>query len=248
MKANLLGTNSPLPTWRESVISALRRYSHRHNTCIVTRQGLISEELPQIEDDVATIGLTPGQTLSRVLQELRDEGFIEFLGQGQYLFLEQPVPVENEDLPDDALEKLVSANKLVFGEIETGDIVRLARQRLGQTKVRHQTLINYSHQCAFCGVRDESFLVAAHISLWKEDRENRGNLANIICMCRPHDALFEVGYFALTDTYEILRKPHVDNDSIGLLLAELRFFRAPIAFPPDPFLLRKHRQRCGLQP
>lgn len=232
-------------TWRESVLAALRRYSRRHGSPLITRQGLISEELPDIDSAVATRGLTPTQTLSRVLQEIRDEGLLTFAGDGHYLLLDEPVAAEREDLPDDALEALVAANKLAFGDIETGDRQGVARQRRGQAKLRRQTLINYSAKCAFCSVDDEAFLVAAHVSRWGDDKLNRGNLANLICMCRLHDALFEAGYFTLTDAYDFLTKPHPANDSIGILLGALVHFRPPAAFPPDPALLRKHRDRCG---
>ena len=234
-----------LPTWRESVLGALRRYSRRHASPLITRQGLITEELPEIEATVTRYGLTPEQSLSSALQEIRDQGLLTFTGDGCYLLLDEPVLAERVELPEDALEGLVVANKLTFGDVETGDLLGLSRQRRGQAKVRRQTLINYSSECAFCSVDDEAFLVAAHVSPWSDDKLNRGNLANMICMCRLHDALFEAGYFTLTDKYEILTKPYPAKDSIGTLLGTLLHFRPPTAFPPDPMLLQKHRDRIG---
>jgi len=46
---------------------------------VFTRQELINEELPRITEETMTAGATPAQTLSRVLQELRDMQLVEFL-------------------------------------------------------------------------------------------------------------------------------------------------------------------------
>ena len=245
---HLVSSKAPSPTWRDSALAALNRCAARHDSRIITRQELISEELPRIEAEVATEGVTPAQTLSRVLQELRDEGLVAFTGDGRYLLLDRPVLAETEDFPDDALEQLAAVNMLAFGDVDTGDTQRLARQRRGQNAIRRRTLASYSTLCAFCGVGESSFLVASHISPWGQDEVNRGRLANVICMCRPHDALFEAGYFALSDTYEILFKPHLESDSIGILLASLEEFRRPQANPPDPALLSRHRKRFGFNP
>jgi hypothetical protein len=42
------------------------------------RKQFIDAELSQIVSEVGSQGLTPDQTLSRVLQELRDDGMISF--------------------------------------------------------------------------------------------------------------------------------------------------------------------------
>jgi hypothetical protein len=52
-----------------------------------TRDSLIRNELSKITAAVGSEGLTPEQTLSRVLQELRDEGFISFEEPGVYRLL-----------------------------------------------------------------------------------------------------------------------------------------------------------------
>ncbi len=75
-------------TWHESVRQALKRYVRRHRSPIIERQSLIREELDRIVEETGSQGKTPEQTLSRVLQELRDEGLLEFLGDGRYRFLD----------------------------------------------------------------------------------------------------------------------------------------------------------------
>lgn len=58
-------------TWKESVASAVRRLAGKTPGGAFTRQQLIDAELGQITSEVGSLGLTPEQTLSRVLQELR---------------------------------------------------------------------------------------------------------------------------------------------------------------------------------
>ena len=76
--------------WREAVIAALHRYSARHDTKVITRQGLIAEELSQIVNVTTSEGITPAQTLSRVLQELQDEKILYFSSRGTYVLLDRP--------------------------------------------------------------------------------------------------------------------------------------------------------------
>ncbi len=74
--------------WKIAVIESITRISLRNKTNLISRQQIISEELEQIISDVSSKGATPEQTLSRILQDLRDEGYLEFDGNGKYLLLE----------------------------------------------------------------------------------------------------------------------------------------------------------------
>ena len=65
--------------WREAVHNAIDRYTLRHGARAFTRQGLLDEELAQITGDTNSLGATPEQTLSRILQEMRDDGEVEFV-------------------------------------------------------------------------------------------------------------------------------------------------------------------------
>lgn len=67
-----------MTTWHEATWAALQRQAS--NGTAVTRSALIASELPTIIADVGSTGTTPAQTLSRVLQELRDEGVLIFDG------------------------------------------------------------------------------------------------------------------------------------------------------------------------
>ncbi len=233
--------------WREAVVAALQRYSIRHSTRKIERQALINEELAQIVSDTSSLGATPAQTLNRVLQELRDDGILYFLGHGVYLLADSPVLVDTEYLPDDALDFLAARNLLSIGNFHTDNKQYLTRRRVGQSKIRAVTLHNYNNHCAFCDVKDKNLLIASHISRWTDDPKGRGDLSNIICMCRFHDALFEFGYFSLTDDYAVLRRPHISSKVIAGLLPDSMTFNRPIKYPPAEEYLQKHRMRFGFK-
>lgn len=65
--------------WSETVADAVRRHVSNTGNAEFTRQGLIDAELDQIISETGSQGKTPEMTLSRELQQLRDEGIIEFV-------------------------------------------------------------------------------------------------------------------------------------------------------------------------
>ena len=65
----------------------------RTSSTLFDRQAFMDSELPQIVLDAGSTGATPWQTLSRVLQELRDEGLLEFVGPGTYRYDGLPAPL-----------------------------------------------------------------------------------------------------------------------------------------------------------
>jgi hypothetical protein len=72
-------------TWKEAVEAAVRREAAKNSNGVFTRQDLLANEQAHIESDCGGSGETPGQTISRCLQELEDDGVIRFVdGQGTY--------------------------------------------------------------------------------------------------------------------------------------------------------------------
>jgi CRP-like cAMP-binding protein len=74
-------------TWITAVRRAIERLTENSGNRRFSRQSLIEAELDHIIADVQSSSATPDQTLSRVLQELRDSDEILFLDleRGEYL-------------------------------------------------------------------------------------------------------------------------------------------------------------------
>ena len=64
-------------TWHESVLNAIRRVTTRTGHRVFSRQDLIDTELKQILSETEPGTGTPEQTLTRVLQEFRNQGTID---------------------------------------------------------------------------------------------------------------------------------------------------------------------------
>lgn len=65
--------------WSETVEAAVRRHCARTGRREFTRQELCDAELDMIVSETGSVGITPHQTLSRELQQLRDAGVLEFI-------------------------------------------------------------------------------------------------------------------------------------------------------------------------
>ena len=74
--------------WKEATLRAVRRLCERKGSKTFTRAELQSQELTQIARDTSATGRTPHLTLDRVMQELRDEGWVAFVDdRGHYRLL-----------------------------------------------------------------------------------------------------------------------------------------------------------------
>jgi HNH endonuclease len=157
-----------------------------------------------------------------------------------------PLNVEDQDLTDQEIDQALLMGRLKFGLVPTDSPKALARQRRGQGRIRTLTLANYGGQCAVCDVSDPALLVASHIVGWAEAPEHRGDLSNVICLCRMHDALFEAGYWSLGERLELLKRRAVRSQTIRQLLAIMPRFQVPLENPPAPCFTQHHRERAGL--
>jgi putative restriction endonuclease len=65
--------------WSEVVEEAIRRHVASTGSNEFTRQDLRDAELDRIVSETGSQGQTPEQTLSRELQQLRDQGVLNFI-------------------------------------------------------------------------------------------------------------------------------------------------------------------------
>ena len=194
-----------------------------------------------------SIGKTPGQTVSRVLQELRDQGSVFFSSSGVYVLTDQAVDLTREDLADDIVENAILRDALLVPDVEVRVEVGAARLRVGQSALRRLTLANYGGQCAVCDTRDPMLLVTSHVARWTDRPDARGKLSNTICLCAMHDRLFEHGYFGLQDDLRLIVKANIGGSAVRTWLERCTTeFQRPASHPPLVEFLREHRSRVSL--
>ena len=233
-------------SWRDAVLAALARYADRHSTAVVDRGAFLKEELAAMVRATGSRGATPHKTVDRHLQEVRDAGVVRFLSRGRYLLLDREVRVDAEDYDGETLEGLLEAGRLLLPDVPTGDRTARTRRRRGQAKLRRLNRAAYGGRCAACDVTDRRLLVTSHIVRWADAPKHRGRLANVLCLCRPHDALFEEGYWSLGDDLTVIVRHNVGSITLRDLLTRHTRFRPPARFPPTPAFLAAHRARVGL--
>jgi hypothetical protein len=174
-------------SWREATIEALTRMSLRHHTNFLTREQIISEELENISKEVSTEGLTPAQTLSRILQELRADGYLEFDGNGGYTLIASDFIPKVSDIPPDYLSPKRASTT----------VHRILRDAEMVAKLKRL----YLFRCQICSTRLELvsgyYCEAHHLKPLGIPHNGPDIKDNIIIVCPNHHVLFDFGAIRL---------------------------------------------------
>ena len=222
-------------TWYDATLEAVKELVKENDSPFVTYKEIKEKKLRGIISKTQTTGKTPENSLSLFLQNIRDKGLLRFVdNRGLYFFI------------DNVLDKSFSKEELV-NDIETDEVIYQTKIRKGQNTLRNKTIENYNCQCAFCGITEKTLLIASHIFRWSDDKNSdyRGKLDNIICMCEMHDALFELGYFSINETYNVVDN-YGGNDSIIKEIIKASKFKIPNKYPPNVFCIKQHHSRIGV--
>jgi hypothetical protein len=129
---------------------------------------------------------------------------------------------------------------------ETRSAVVMAR--IGQNFFRRAVLSAYEFKCCITGLPIPELLVASHIIPWREDKANRLNPRNGLCLSAVHDRAFDLGFIAVSEELCImlsskLRRmrsdPYMNNT---FCTYEGRPISLPKKFSPDTGFLKHHRE------
>ena len=170
-------------TWRDETIAALTRMSIRHQSNFFTRRQIIEEELGRIAEAVQTAGRTPAQTLSRVLQDLRDEGYLEFDGHGGYTLLDSTFEPTAFDIPTDYVSPdraPTTVHRIVRDTVIVSELKRL-----------------YGYRCQVCKTRLELtsgfYCEAHHLMPLGMPHSGPDVKPNILIVCPNHHVRLDYG-------------------------------------------------------
>lgn len=106
-------------------------------------------------------------------------------------------------------------NKDISEVIDLGDIDvipagkyrdQMMKTRVGQYFFRMTVLNSYENRCCVTGLKQPELLVASHIKPWKvsDERTERTNPANGLCLNALHDKAFDRGLITLDKRYKII--------------------------------------------
>ena len=127
---------------------------------------------------------------------------------------------------------------------ETRDVI--IQQRIKQGFFRKSVLSSYKGTCCMSGLSEERLLIASHIVPWSEDKQNRLNPRNGLCLSAIHDKVFDEGFITLDDDCRVVlsRDLKMNNNPFiqqTFLPIEGKSIMLPERFEPDISFLEKHR-------
>ncbi|MFZ2297122.1 MAG: HNH endonuclease, partial [Aquabacterium sp.] len=123
--------------------------------------------------------------------------------------------------------------------------------RKNQRIFRRAVLSSYNNRCCITGLADERLLIASHIVPWSEDKQNRLNPQNGLCLSALHDKAFDLGLITVTPEYRVLVSPSLKRKSADTFVVDslLKFDQhqidLPERFKPRAEFLAWHGQRFG---
>nr|MDT0251204.1 HNH endonuclease [Endozoicomonas sp.] len=134
-----------------------------------------------------------------------------------------------------------------YPNLEGREAVRFVTVRSNQNVFRSIVLEIYQQRCCITGLNIPAVNRASHIVPWAEDKGNRMNPSNGLCLSATYDAAFDRNLISLDDDYRILLskdiKDHFSNQSVTefFLKKEGQKIQLPKQYEPDKTLLKLHR-------
>lgn len=118
--------------------------------------------------------------------------------------------------------------------------------RIKQDFFRRAVLASYRGRCCISGTSDSRLLVASHIVPWSEDKANRLNPRNGLCLSAIHDKAFDSHLFTLSDDSRIVLSKQIKASKDAFIREvfwsiEDRPIELPERFAPSQSLMQEHR-------
>lgn len=82
--------------------------------------------------------------------------------------------------------------------------IRQVKIRVNQNVFRQIVLANYDYKCALTGIDIPELLVVSHIIPWSENKEERLNPTNGICLSSLYDKAFDQGLISFDSSFKVL--------------------------------------------
>ncbi len=112
---------------------------------------------------------------------------------------QQQIDAETNELRVNVHKQVLQRNHEV-SDSEATVKTRGKYQRIFREQI---VLPNYDYQCAVTGIRTPSLLRAAHIVRWADNKRERLNPQNGICLSVLADACFEKGFITIDSDYKV---------------------------------------------
>ena len=177
------------------------------------------------------------------------------LADRQNIMLQQIASAQDAELLAQNLEKvkivpnpLLIPDDIAVNTPEGKSKLREVQVRQNQHIFRRMILEIYRGQCCLTGLPILEVLRASHISEWSQDKKNRMNPTNGLCLSATYDAAFDRHLISFDEDYRLIFAPslkeHYTNEAFKEQFQKLhgRKIAMPIKFIPSQELLAKHRE------
>ena len=125
--------------------------------------------------------------------------------------------------------------------------------RVNQARFRKAILASYNATCCISGLQHEKLVIASHIVPWSEDKKNRLNPHNGLCLSALHDKAYDQGLITVMPDYTVRVSKQIYNGKSRSALTELLLscdgqkIQLPDRFAPSLIFLEWHRARHANQ-
>ena len=147
------------------------------------------------------------------------------------------------------IESLIPDREIDCSTNEGKEVLRQTKVRVNQKFFRNMILSDYGTQCSLTGLNVPEVLRASHIVGWAEDKDNRMNPSNGVCLSATYDAAFDKHLISFDEYYRMIFSPTLrefcSNEAFKtqFLAFEGKRISLPKRFRPDRGFLEKHRNR-----
>ena len=123
--------------------------------------------------------------------------------------------------------------------------------RVNQARFRKAILASYNATCCISGLQHEKLVIASHIVPWSEDKQNRLNPQNGLCLSALHDRAYDQGLITVMPDYTVrvskglLARVESEFLTSALLSFDRQYIKLPERFKPTPDFLESHARRFG---
>lgn len=233
--------------------------------------GQLHQRNPKIKQLAQWIGRTPGSIALKLVNLASLDPAIRASGRsgmGNASVLDGKIWQELQTHWDPvALEAAAEYEKLAArnGEVADADLLEAAelpieegrtraatvQVRVNQARFRKAVLAGYNATCCISGLRHEKLVIASHIVPWAQDKQNRLNPQNGLCLSALHDRAYDQGLITVTPDYTVrvsakLKALKGDNFMADSLLRfDLQPIQLPEKFRPAPEFLNWHASKFG---
>ena len=146
---------------------------------------------------------------------------------------------------------LLDNDDIVLTSAEGRTAIREVEVRQNQDVFRRMVLQNYHSRCCLTGLPMPEVLRASHISAWANDKVNRMNPENGLCLSATYDAAFDRHLISFDEDYRLIFAPSLQeyytNEAFQEYFSKLRGHKItmPKRFLPSQSLLEDHRRHLA---